>query len=441
MADLSSLTSAELDQYLDKPALDPPDNIIPNFDDPPNKNYAAKVLLPLCLAITTIAILFRVYAKLFCVKKFEFPDILMLIGFGCYVTDIYFGYRLLGNTGVFVHQWDIRWKDMADAIFPIFISGSFYIGVIMTIKAAILLDWIQVFIPYGIRDRFFWLCYGVLGANTVFYIIHLFLMNFACTPVEKNWNPLFDGGSCHIDIQVFKIATATVNLFSDIIMFLLPQQVIWNLKLPTRTKTGVIVICAFGLLCCIAAGFRLGSEVKYTRSDDQFYHTTPILLWALVEITCLFVVFGVPSLARILTDVHLPTSFGSPLLSVDDRFTRRPLSKISKISSLRSSPWAGSGMIIKHTRGPSSHTFYRKINNGRGGMMLTTIDSSRGPAVSDSMEGLRDETLQHGITRPEAGVIIRTTQFVRREEFGNYERSLSDHSAYDRQHPWAKDRI
>lgn len=172
----------------------------------------------------------------------------MLISLGCYIVGAYLNYQLVENPGAFVHQWDVLLKDMSDILFPLFLSGSFYIGAVLTIKAAILLDWIRILIPYGVRNNFFWLCYGVLGANVIFYIVTLFLMNFACVPIEKNWNPLFVGGSCPVNRKALNITSAVLNLCSDISILLLPQHVIWRLDMSTKRRVGVSVIFAIGVL-------------------------------------------------------------------------------------------------------------------------------------------------------------------------------------------------
>lgn len=74
MSGLSALTPAQLEMLLNGPALAPPDGVIPNFDNPPNKNYIAQAVVPLCLVLTSIAVFLRVYARIFCVKKVEIPD-------------------------------------------------------------------------------------------------------------------------------------------------------------------------------------------------------------------------------------------------------------------------------------------------------------------------------------------------------------------------------
>ncbi|KAL7621866.1 hypothetical protein AAE478_007366 [Parahypoxylon ruwenzoriense] len=428
MADFSSLTPAQLEALLNGPALAPPDGVIPNFDNPPNRNYIAQAVLPLCLVATTLAFLLRAYARLFCLKKIELPD------------NIYFGYRLQEKPGAFVHQWDIRLKDMPEILFPLFVSASFYIGVVLTIKAAILLEWMRIFVPHGVRNKFFWICNGILCANTIFYIVVLFLVNFACVPVEKNWNPLYVGGSCPVNTNAVNLASAALNLCSDIFILLLPQRVIWGLKMNTKTKTGVSIIFAIGLLCCTAAGFRLGAEVDYTKSDDVLYSTAPVTLWALAEMTCMFLVFGIPSGAKILSDSRLPSRLASSLQSIKGRFPRRSGSRGSVTGQ---TSWPGSSMIMNNSQTTSSRT-YRKINSN-GGMLLTTIDSGRGqpPPSSESMERLKDHMLvqQGGIAHPEPGAILRTTEFSTREGFGDYERDLVAYDRYDQQHPWAKDRV
>ncbi|KAI0851147.1 hypothetical protein F5Y00DRAFT_15953 [Daldinia vernicosa] len=430
MAVLSSIISAELDTSLDVPALNPPNGIASNFGNPPNRNYIAQAVIPTCLALTTTAVLLRICHRLFCLKKFGFPDVLMLISLGCYIVGAYLDYRLVENPGVFVHQWDVLLKDMSDILFPVFLSGSFYIGAVLTIKAAILLDWIRSLIPYGVRNNFFWLCYGVLGANVIFYIVTLFLMNFACVPIEKNWNSLFVGGSCPVNRKALNITSAVLNLCSDISILLLPQHVIWRLDMSAKRKVGVSVIFAIGAFCCASAGLRLRAILNYSRSDDTIYHTAPMMLWALAEMTCMFLIFGTPSAAEILSEIRLLGRFTSSPRSLGDRLTRRSGSRAGIPS------WPGSDMT-NNPQANSSHAYYRRINNFNRGVVLTTI-GSQGNMRSDSIEHLKDHVV---IQPPERGKIVRTTHFETHEEYGDFERDLAPYDGYDRQHPWARDRI
>jgi hypothetical protein len=72
--DLSHLTPAEKQMIFDGPALAPPPGVVPNFDDPPNKNYLGILANVVCLATTFVVVFLRAYAKIFCMKKVHIED-------------------------------------------------------------------------------------------------------------------------------------------------------------------------------------------------------------------------------------------------------------------------------------------------------------------------------------------------------------------------------
>ncbi|KAI5861303.1 hypothetical protein GGS23DRAFT_606225 [Durotheca rogersii] len=415
MGDIASLTPEQMEALLNGPALTPPPGVIPNFDNPPNLNHISSVAIPVCLVATSLAFLLRTYTRVVILKKIQLPDILMFIGFACYLTDIYFGYRLQENPGAFVHQWDVRLKDMPAILFPMFISASFYIGVLLTIKAAILLEWMHIFVPHGVRNQFFWICSAILAANTIFYVVVLFLVNLACWPVEKSWNPLFPGGSCPINTDAVNTSSAALNLASDIFILILPQRVIWNLKMNSKTKAGVSIIFAIGVICITAAGFRLRAEIDFSMSDDVLYVSSAVMLWALAEMTCLFLVFGIPSGAKIVSDSRLTSRFVSSLQSIRSRFPRR---SGSQSNTTKGQSWPGSSAMSdsQATATASSARAYHKLSGSHHGnsMVMTTIESRKAgqsQISSESMENLKDyaqEQHQRGAMSP---VIVRTTQF------------------------------
>lgn len=59
---------------LDMPALQPPDGVTPNFDNPPNYNTSGYALCSFFLAVGSIAIILRTYARVFCAKKVRLED-------------------------------------------------------------------------------------------------------------------------------------------------------------------------------------------------------------------------------------------------------------------------------------------------------------------------------------------------------------------------------
>lgn len=57
-----------------RPGLEPPEGVIPNFDNPPNDNGQANAGIVICLLLVFTSVSLRAYSKLFCVKQVHFED-------------------------------------------------------------------------------------------------------------------------------------------------------------------------------------------------------------------------------------------------------------------------------------------------------------------------------------------------------------------------------
>ena len=125
--------------------------------------------------------------------------------------------------------------------------GSTIYGIVQSIlKTAILLEWTRLFVPTGVRNFFWWTCYTTIFLNVLFYFICTFLEIFACSPRSKQWNLMLPG-KC-IDVGTLNIVSASLNFVMDVIIFLLPQRVIWGLHMSNQKKLGVAILFAMGIL-------------------------------------------------------------------------------------------------------------------------------------------------------------------------------------------------
>lgn len=57
-----------------EPALQPPNGTVPNLVDPPNQNTLVMSIVVLCLVITTILVLIRVWARVVVMKMVRLQD-------------------------------------------------------------------------------------------------------------------------------------------------------------------------------------------------------------------------------------------------------------------------------------------------------------------------------------------------------------------------------
>jgi hypothetical protein len=300
----AALTPAEKEYFLDSPALAPPPGVVPNFIDPPNK-------LPLCLGLTiatttvsVIVVSLRLYTRIFCIKKMRLEDYLTIVVLGFFAWYTYIAINCYITTGGFVHQWNLRVRDMPGLLKRINLANIAYGIVMLLIKVCILLDWIHIFAPsHGLRGTFYWACIGNIIANAMFYLIYIFLQIFACKPREKSWNFLLPG-KC-IDVYIYYIVAGAFNLALDLVMLAMPHGIIWRLGFSRKKKIAISGIFIVGTLGCLCGAFKIVSSTRFKNNPDKSYYIDPLALQIQGEMTAGFLVLCVPSLPKLIKDIPM----------------------------------------------------------------------------------------------------------------------------------------
>jgi hypothetical protein len=118
----------------------------------------------------------------------------------------------------------------------------------MCLKIAILLDWLRLFVPFGQRNWMFWTFHALIWANAIYFVSGTFIEVWRCNPREKIWNPLYEGGSCPINIGANNLSSGLMNIATDVAILALPQWVIWNLHTTRTKRVWVSLLFLIGLL-------------------------------------------------------------------------------------------------------------------------------------------------------------------------------------------------
>ncbi|GAW17492.1 hypothetical protein ANO14919_069490 [Xylariales sp. No.14919] len=280
-----------------RPGLEPPDGVTPNFNNPPNDNRQANAGVAICLILVITSVTLRAYSKLFCVKKVHIEDYLALLALGPYIAFVWGVYKLMNLTGYYVHQWNVPIKALPEALYVIYICTSFFEATMGTLKTAILREWIRLFVPRGTKNNFYWACVVIMCLNIVYYIASILASGLACSPHEKIWNKTLPG-TC-VNSKVIFVSSASINLVSDLAILILPQRIIWRLHTTRQKKIAVSSVFAIGVIACLTAAVRLAEGVVFLLSDDIIYNISAVSLWCLAELTVAFVVFSLPAIPKV----------------------------------------------------------------------------------------------------------------------------------------------
>ncbi|KAI1779525.1 hypothetical protein F4818DRAFT_399593 [Hypoxylon cercidicola] len=398
------LPLATQETVLNGPALAPPPGVVPNLDDPPNNNMLALAVGTSCLCVSTIAFALGAYSKLRLMKNIHIEDFLAFSGYALSIGFAYSSYSIVVGVGYFVHQWNIRVRDLSGILYATHIGSELYAAIMMTFKAAILLEWTRIFVPRGTRGPLYWMCHALLWINVMFYTSILIAGNTFCMPYAKLWDKTLPG-TCRNGREAEDVATASFNLMSHLVILFLAQRNIWRLHLRTKKKIGVALIFAIGIFACIAAGFRLAASIQLLHSQDATYGICTVALWCHTEIMCAILVFYMPILPNVFrrwAPVIVEASSSNCCFSTSD-------TKGSNNPVLRNSS--------SHPPSAQRHTMPARQSE---------------PTNAESWELNTYSRLPEHIHRPQPA-IIRTTHFTVVEERGS-DGSLSEIHQY--QSPW-----
>ena len=98
---------------------------------------------------------------------------------------------------------------------------------------------------FGVNQTFRYATWAVLFFVTGYLSCNIVTLLFGCTPVMKYWKP-DEPGHC-IDLVQADYAYGSMNVVSDVLLFLLPLPMVWQLRLSHREKFGLCLIFMSGI--------------------------------------------------------------------------------------------------------------------------------------------------------------------------------------------------
>ncbi|KAF7631423.1 hypothetical protein F9C07_2276778 [Aspergillus flavus] len=306
------MSPEELDALLAAPALAPPPGVTPNFDNPSRHNDYAWGITTVCMVVATLCLFLRWYVRIWLDRRVRMEDVLTIGAYGAYWGTAYAAYGMIYTPGYYVHTWDLRNRDLIRPLYLILVYGCCYSATLPLIKTAILLDWCRVFVSVNRSRSFFWWgCMAVSFVQCLWGILCILLLNLQCRPHRAIWE-FYVPSKCY-SLPDVMLCSASVQVISDVCMFLLPQKMIWSLHMNWQKKMGISIIFGVGILASIAACFRLAHTVTFAKSTDSMYFIGPLLFWACAEMTCGFFIFSVPCLSKLAMESGLRSRLSSAL--------------------------------------------------------------------------------------------------------------------------------
>ncbi|OKL64194.1 hypothetical protein UA08_00311 [Talaromyces atroroseus] len=239
-------------------------------------------------------------------------SLLLSIAFvGIFVAEV--------TTGMGLHDDDVP---LGTSIFQkklFWISIPFYNAAMITAKASIIIQYFHVFPTRKMRI----VCLVMAAIMILCGTWMVFSAIFNCIPVAKFWNADLPG-HCLRD-KFLWFSNASLNIFTDMAILVIPIPALTSLGLPVRQKVGLCCLFALGSFIC-----RLQSLKALVDSDDHSYHSLAVSMWSAVECNTGIICACLPTLRPAVTRIWPSLSFIFPDVSID----RQPEPSITDQTSL-----------------------------------------------------------------------------------------------------------
>jgi hypothetical protein len=226
--------------------------------------------------------------------------------------------------------YDRSWDSINDTSTTYLTLQMFYPWVIMTIKLSLLLFYYRMTNWNYIRWSV-WITTAVVTLNT----LAAFILWLVQCPHLRMWAYPF-GGTCRIDTKAHQLAIAGIYIATDVIIWILPMPLVFQLKLYPRERILAIITFSLGAIACIASCFRLEALTKYTDYNTQSSTTLIIEAWTIVELNLALICSSAPAVRALA--IHYAPKILSSLGSVAFTSSARTSGKKGSVGSNDSTP-------------------------------------------------------------------------------------------------------
>ncbi|TGO65120.1 hypothetical protein BCON_0004g01020 [Botryotinia convoluta] len=260
-------------------ALPAPEGYIVNFDNPARyEDITGYWVFGVGTMLSFSFLCMRIYTKAVVSRSFAAEDVCLILAWlaGIGVQALFVFMWLQKAMGV--HVWEIpieRYHLYGKLIMS---SSVIYVACLGLSKFSLLLFYNRLSPVQWYRNAVYFLMFVVVGHSFAL----IFALIFLCKPLAMNWDYDIIDGTC-IDRTAIYIATAALNVATDIALLALVVPMIVDLQMPRIQKVGLIVIFMVGSLTCVTSMIRLKIMLPLLMAPDQTWAVSVPCIWIIVE--------------------------------------------------------------------------------------------------------------------------------------------------------------
>lgn len=240
--------------------------------------------------LATVFVALRVISKLWVVKRFTSDDILAVVAW-VFATGVSAVICAGAREGLGRTDEGISADDRASIKRGIYAFTVLYNPALMATKTSILILYIRMAAAHP------FLRYASIATAVIVNIAGIvltFIGIFQCSPVSAGFLPSVNG-TC-VDVVAMYLASAPINILTDLAILCLPLPILTKLRMPFKQKVALVctfIVGGFVAIVDVVRILYLQNALKATRDAAEvggravnfYYHASFSLMWSAVEVS------------------------------------------------------------------------------------------------------------------------------------------------------------
>ncbi|KAK6342483.1 hypothetical protein TWF718_007886 [Orbilia javanica] len=278
---------------------------------------AMTTVFAIMTAFATLTLILRIWSREVLVMRLMLHDWFMVVGF---LLSLTYGIISLLHASLLlpaVAVWDMSWNTYAQAQMYQTILSMIYPVPLFFIKISLLLFYLRLCptCPSEIRSVF-----RTSIFCTFFFILATCVTNFFVILLQCDQLAYWEAETttiCKLDSKMAQIALGGVSVVTDILLWLMPLPIVWQLDLGKREKVLAVITFGIAAVACVVSAFRLRAIQMYGYVTDGKLLSVNVSILTVIELNLAIVCSSAPAIRALI--IH----YAPRLLNVYSQSTRR----------------------------------------------------------------------------------------------------------------------
>ncbi|KAH3919926.1 hypothetical protein HBI56_032730 [Parastagonospora nodorum] len=270
-----------------------------NFNDKTSRADSVRIANGILIGLVLVVIGLRLFSRLKFLKRIFVDDILITIA-AVFTLALASTSIAATSSGLGTHVWLLPlptlFEQVKSCILYLLICQVLYACAIGCTKVAIISSYLRLIQGKTFRLIMYMTLFIVVGL----WICGIFVSLFQCDPVDQAWK--IDPNRKCINYVNYLYASSAVNVFTDVVLCILPIPYLWKLKMPVRQRIVLCLLFVGGAGACIAGIIRI-AYLDTLRVLDVLFETVPILNLSVIECSLGIICVSIPALRPMVVQI------------------------------------------------------------------------------------------------------------------------------------------